>query len=160
MKKIGTLSRFFVVFLAAVIALPCFAGLPQASAQEYVPDLIPVQEYGDYSFKVYDDGTVEIVDYNGRETDVVIPVELDGNQVTTIGSEAFAYYKMASLTIPEGISVSGRAFEYCEITDEFSLPDGISIGIRAFEYAELPKTVVIPEGAVLEGDCFSYCEDL
>lgn len=160
MKKTGTLCRFLIVFLAVLIALPGFAGLPQASAQEYVPDRTPVQEYGDYSFKVYDDGTVEIVDYNGQETDVVIPTELDGNQVTTIGNSAFAYYQMASLTIPEGISVSARAFEYCKITDELSLPAGINIGIRAFEYAELPKVVVIPEDAVLSGDCFSYCEDL
>ena len=160
MKKTGTLCRFFVVFLSVLIALPGIAGLPQASAQEYVPDRTPVQEYGDYSFKVYDDGTVEIVDYSGQDTDVVIPTELDGNLVTTIGSSAFAYYQMASLTIPEGIGVSGRAFEYCKITDELSLPAGINIGIRAFEYAELPKVVVIPEDAVLSGDCFSYCEDL
>lgn len=160
MKKTKTLSRFLILFLAVLVALPGFAGLPQASAQEYVPDRTPVQEYGDYSFKVYDDGTVEIVDYSGQETDVVIPAELDGNKVDTIGSSAFAYYEMASLTIPEGIRVSGRAFEYCKITDELSLPDGISIGIRAFEYAELPKVVVIPEGAVLDGSCFSYCEDL
>ena len=161
MKKIIALcSRFLFIFLAVLIALPGLAGRAQASAQEYVPDLTPVQECGDYSYKVYTDGTVEIVDYNGQEADVMIPAELDGERVTVIGSEAFAYYEMSSLTIPDGIDVSGRAFEYCKITEALNLPAGIAIGIRAFEYAELPKTVFIPEDAVLEGDCFSYCENL
>lgn len=158
--KKQNLSRVLPVFLAVLIALPGFAGRTQASAQEYVPDRTPVQECGDYSYKAYSDGTVEIVEYNGQEADVVIPEELDGKRVNVIGSEAFAYYEMASLIIPEGIDVSGRAFEYCKITGSLNLPAGAAIGIRAFEYAELPKTVVIPEGAVLEGDCFSYCEDL
>ena len=161
MKKIIALcSRFLFIFLAVLIALPGLAGRAQASAQEYVPDLTPVQEYGDYSYKVYTDGTVEIVDYNGQESDVMIPSELGGERVTVIGSEAFAYYEMSSLTIPEGVDVSGRAFEYCKITEALNLPAGVAIGVRAFEYAELPKTVFIPEGAVLEGDCFSYCENL
>ena len=118
MKKIIALcSRFLFIFLAVLIALPGLAWRAQASAQEYVPDLTPVQEYGDYSYKVYTDGTVEIVDYNGQEADVMIPSELGGERVTVIGSEAFAYYEMSSLTIPEGVDVSGRAFEYCKITE-------------------------------------------
>ncbi len=158
-NNVRTLRRFLFLFLAVLIAMPGLAGQPRAFAQEYEPDRTPVLTCGDYDYKVYDDSVV-IVEYNGRETDVVIPAELDGNQVTTVGSEAFAYYEMDSLTIPEGIIVSGRAFEYCSIDKALSLPEGIVIRGRAFEYAELPKTVVIPEGAVLEDDCFAYCEEL
>lgn len=158
--KFGTMCRFFFILFVFMTVLPAFAGPLQASAQEYVPDRTPVRECGDYAYKVYNDGTVEIVEYSGQEADVVIPAELDGLRVTMVGSQAFAYYEMASLTIPEGISVSGRAFEYCTITDALALPAGIDIRLRAFEYASLPKAVMIPEGAVVGGDSFSYCENL
>ena len=155
-----SLCRFSVVFLAVLLLISGFAGGTQASAREYVPDTTPVQVSGNYAYKLYTGGTLEIVDYSGQEADIVIPSELAGNPVTTVGSEAFAYYEMKSLTIPEGVSVSGRAFEYCEISDFLSLPKGIVIETRAFEYASLPEAVVIPEDARIDGDCFSYCEDL
>lgn len=117
-------------------------------------------ESGDYSYELLDDDTAFIVDYNGEETDIEIPSELDGHEVAEIGKQAFAYYEMASLDIPDGITVSGRAFEYSVITDSINLPEEITIRGRAFEYAELPQTMTIPEGAVVEGDSFSYCEDL
>lgn len=159
-KSFGTLHRVFFLFLVFAVALPAFVWHSQASAQEYQPDPTPVQECGDYAYKLYSDGTLEIVDYSGQESDIVIPTELDGNRVTMVGSDAFDYCEMASLTIPEGIIVTGRAFQYCVITDALTLPAGIDISVRAFEYAELPKAVVIPEGAVIGGDCFSYCEKL
>ena len=159
MKKI-TRTLLCILLLLALFAAPCSAGLSQASAQEYVPDRTPVQKDGDYSFKVYEDGTVIIVDYSGNEQDIVIPAELGGNTVTEIGSEAFAYQEMNSLIIPEGIRVSGRAFEYCEISEYLGLPAGITVETRAFEYADLPDAVTIPEGAVISGDSFSYCEGL
>ncbi len=159
-KNVRLLRRFLFLFLAVLVALPGFAGQTQAFAQEYVPDTTPVLTSGDYAYKVYDDGSVEIVEYNGRETDLVIPEELDGKRVTAVGDQAFSYCDLDSLTIPEGISVGGRAFEYCSIEKTLSLPEGIVIRGSAFDYAELPKSVVIPEGAVLSGDCFAYCEDV
>lgn len=155
-----TLCRSSAALFAVLLAVSGLAGGTQATAREYVPDPTPVQVSGNYSYKLYTGGTLEIVDYNGREADVVIPAELDGNPVTTVGSEAFAYYEMKSLTIPEGVSVSGRAFEYCEINDSLSLPAGAVIENRAFEYAALPDAVVIPEDAVISGDSFAYCEEL
>jgi hypothetical protein len=157
MKKISrTLCSFCFILLAAVWLI----GLPRASAQEYWEQPKEVFESGDYSYELLDDGTAVIVDYEGEETDIEIPDALDGHEVSEIGMQAFSYYEMASLTIPEGINVSGRAFEYCVITDSISLPAEITIRGSAFEYAELPQTMTIPEGAVVEGDCFSYCEDL
>ncbi len=159
-NRTGTLQRTLLLLLALILILPGLAGRTRAAAQEYVPDLTPVQYCGDYAYKVCNDSSVEIVEYKGLEPDIIIPEELDGNRVTSIGDEAFAYYKMDSLIVPEGISIGGRAFEYCVVRKVFSLPAGVVIRNRAFEYAELPKAVVIPEGALLEGDCFSYCEDL
>ena len=44
-NKTALCSRFLFIFLAVLIALPGLAGRAQASAQEYVPDLTPVQEF-------------------------------------------------------------------------------------------------------------------
>lgn len=152
--------RCLAAILTVLTVLAGFIGSPRAWAQEYIPDTTPVSVSGDYSYKVYEGGEVEIVEYNGQERNIVIPTELDGNTVTLIGDEAFSYYEMESLTIPAGIRVNGRAFQYCEIEKLLSLPVGIQIGIRAFEYASLPDTVLIPEEAVISGSSFSYCEDL
>lgn len=157
-KNVRTL--FPVLLIAAVFTVPGILGQPRAAAQEYVPDRTPVRESGDYSYKVYDDGAVVIVEYRGEDAHIEIPAELDGNIVTSIGGEAFAYQEMDSLTIPEGISVTGRAFEYCEILESLTLPAGVVIQSRAFEYADLPEAVILPEDALIEGDAFSYCEDL
>ena len=157
MKKIvRTLCSFCFISLAAVWLI----GIPKASAQEYWEPPKEVHISGDYSYELLDDDTVFIVDYDGEETDLEIPGELDGFEVSEIGDQAFSYYEMSSLVIPEGVTVSGRAFDYCVITDSVSLPEEITIRGRAFEYAELPPTMTIPEGAVVEGDSFSYCEDL
>ncbi len=68
-------------------------------------------------FTYYDDGheTVEIIDYNGYETQLDIPAEIDGKTVDIIGYDAF--YDCPSLktvTIPKSVvSIERNAFGYC-----------------------------------------------
>ncbi|MBO5555655.1 MAG: leucine-rich repeat domain-containing protein, partial [Oscillospiraceae bacterium] len=136
-------------------------GLPgRGYAKEYVPELLPQQECGDYVYEKNADDTVTIVAYNGEETQVEVPDALDGYPVSAIADQAFAYYEMDSLDLPAGITVTSRAFEYCVIRESLTLPAGIKINSRAFEYADLPPVLRIPEGAALSGNCFSYCEQL
>lgn len=42
-------------------------------------------EYGDYYFKINDEGTATITKYIGSEEEVVIPTEINGIKVTAIG---------------------------------------------------------------------------
>ena len=44
---------------------------------------------GDFLYKILMDNTVEITEYNGTATELVIPNELDGYKVSSIGYRAF-----------------------------------------------------------------------
>ena len=63
------------------------AGLREAGfAEDYTEDVVePLGDeltYGDFSYTVKEDRTVEITGYSGTETDVEIPSEIDGMSVT------------------------------------------------------------------------------
>ena len=55
---------------------------------------------GDYEYDVLSNGTVEITYYDGYSTSVVIPSQIDGKTVTSIGDYAFEDVDLKSVTIP------------------------------------------------------------
>ena len=150
-----------ILVLAAFFAQLGVRGIFPAYATEYIPEPVTIYDCGDYSYRLESNGTAVITDYHGEAEEIVLPTELDGYPVSAVGDNAFAYYDMTRLEIPKGIGrITGRAFQYCTVTDSFSLPRDIVLEIRAFEYAFLPDFVTIPKGAVIGGDCFSYCEGM
>lgn len=81
-----------------------------------------------------ENGTIE--EYFGEETDVVIPSEIDGVPVTTIGEGAFAYCKfIESITIPESVTkIEDFAFEECtSLTDINIESNSVTIGSDVFK---------------------------
>jgi len=132
------------------------------------------------------DGTLEITEYTGDIADVVIPEEIGGVAVTSIGSYAFyesniSKVHIQSIVIPEGVTKIGdRAFCYCNslmsvelpstlktlgegVFDncpftEITLPEGIeSIGSRAFTYCDL-TTINLPDSLTyIADDAFDGC---
>ena len=56
---------------------------------------------GDFECVVLEDGTTEIIRYNGAAEDLEVPDKLDGHAVTSIGNTAFAYRDMSSITLPK-----------------------------------------------------------
>lgn len=74
MKKI----RAIAVMLVMTVIL---AQLPMLSAS--------ADTYGDFSYMVLSDGTAAITGCSGKATDVVIPSEINGYTVTSIGSSVF-----------------------------------------------------------------------
>ncbi len=69
-----------------------------------------------YEVNYWYDSTVRITEFNGTETDVVIPSTIDGKRVTRIGDEAFsACTSLTSVTIPDSVtSIDWFAFYGCK----------------------------------------------
>ena len=85
--------------------------------------------YGDFEYRVLDDGTVEITDYNGWEAEKVdIPEKIDGKSVTRIGANAFEYCSnITSITIPDSVtSIYSYAFRYCTSLKSITIPGSVT----------------------------------
>ena len=102
---------------------------------------------GDYEYEVLYDGTVSITKYNGSDTDVIIPSEIDGKKVTSIGDAAFENSSIVSVVIPDGVKELGwRAFASCRNLEKVTMPDGVrDMGICVFEGCAV-KELTISEG--------------
>ena len=96
--------------------------------------------YGDYHYELRSDGTVQITKYIGDDVDVVIPNEIKGKKVTSIGAWAFEEYiqgpgfNIKSVVIPDTVtSIGSEAFGNCENLKKVTLPSSVtSIGTYAF----------------------------
>ena len=169
-RPAASLSRRMTCVLAALLLITAVSSASafawksgNTASEEVDPNWVPPAVYTsgdyDYIFNEDDGETISIADYHGKEENIIIPTELDGYAVTGIGTEAFSYVKMKSLTVPEQISSIGyRAFEYCTVSESFTLPKNIRIGMNAFAYASLPEIIIIPEGAQVGSCAFSYCK--
>lgn len=128
---------------------------------------------------------ITITGYVGDKTEVVIPGEINGKKVTTIGDRAFGECtSLTSVTIPEGVtSIGDDAFSLCVKLTSISLPKSLtsigswgfsatgltsitipenvrSIGCEAF-YACKLKKVVLPEGITrISSRTFAMCSNL
>jgi len=111
---------------------------------------------------VLEDGGVMITGYVEEPSgELVIPAELDGYPVTSIGANLFIENEtIVSVTIPIGVKrIEEGAFYYCDSLETAILPDGLlEIGESAFEsclsltYIEIPESVEeIGNGAFSDG---------
>lgn len=72
---------------------------------------------GDYEYKLLEDNTIAITRYNGSETDVIVPTEIDGYKVSTVGGGAYINNVFESITIPDGITrINEYSFFFSTIT--------------------------------------------
>ena len=114
--------------LAAIMAFSAFSALPvtagaaeidgkaEAGAQQQAVTVSATQDEATvFDYKVLEDGTAEITDYTGKGTELVVPSEIDGYKVTSIGNYAFAYCKsITSATIGKSVTNIGfGAFHNC-----------------------------------------------
>ena len=106
---------------------------------------------------------ITITGYVGDKTEVVIPGEINGKKVTTIGDRAFGECtSLTSVTIPEGVtSIGDDAFELCVNLTSISLPKSLtSIGSWGFSATGL-TSITIPENVRSIGcDAFFSCSKL
>ena len=146
-----------MLLLAALLALGTICAL----AEEAEPT---VYTSGEWECVLREDGTAEIKGYNGSDTELNIPAQMEGRAVTVIGRAAFR--NCASLTavrIPSSVTTIGEyAFYKCSALSTIHCPDSVAvIGRRAFFGCQSLSIFRVPDSVVSIGsDAFSSCESL
>ncbi len=136
------------VILATIIAFAALAtGTDAVTANESTASAQNVS--GDYEYNILDDATVEITKYTGKNTDVVIPSEINGTKVTKINKYAFSgNSSLENVTIPDSVTEIGdQAFVFCGSTSinvdknntAYSSQDGILYNKDKTELIRYPK---------------------
>jgi len=123
---------------------------------------------GDLTYKIAD-GQVTITDcYFEAEGELVIPAEIEGLPVTSIGRSVWGgafsgCESLTSITIPDSVtSIGDEAFRYCTSLTSITIPEGVkSIGPWAFYGCSSLTSITIPEGVKSIGDgAFQSCSRL
>lgn len=109
-------------------------------------------ETGDFIYTL-SNGEVTITRYTGEGGDVVIPSEIEGYPVTTIGNDAFfSNTSITNVTIPYGVtSIGDFAFGGCSALTRVTIPDSVTnIDLHAFCGTAL-TSILIPISVVNMG---------
>ena len=82
--------------------------------------------YKEYTYTVRDNGTVQIVKYDGDKKSCTVPSKIDGMAVSVIGSHAFSGCKeLQSLTIPGSVrDLHECAVSYCPKLKSLTIKEG------------------------------------
>ena len=174
-------KKLLSVFTAAALSLSCFIAVPIVSqAVEYTSGDYAYSRYksltwvqtdpveytsGDYTYTLEYGGT--ITGYNGSDTNVVIPSELDGNTVLTIGYGAFKdNTNITSVVIPYTVqTISSYSFQNCSNLSKVDLGNGVSnLSSCCFQNCDSLTSINIPAsmttGAAKAGFPFKDCDAL
>jgi len=142
--------------LAGIMAV-CFMGSVTAIPENIVPvvSVTTSAETAEYTEGTYEQLTyknygdyIEISGCDESATEVVIPAEIDGLPVTSIGEQAFpGCSKLTSVTIPDSITSIGEyAFSSCVKLTSVTIPDSVkSIGNAAFYGCTNLSSVTLPK---------------
>lgn len=89
-------------------------------------------------------GGIEILRYNGCETNIQIPGIIDGNNVVSIDSTFDGFYELESVIVPEGINYITGAFYGCENLKKVMLPQSLKSVVYAFNCCFSLENINIP----------------
>ena len=133
-----------------------------SGTEQYQPSFITDGEENGYVYAIRG-GNAYIVDYQGGETDVVLPAALGGHPVKGVEVRAFIGTNIISVTVPDGIDyVASEAFAYCEnlLTVVFEGAN-TTIGDWAFSGCEQLAEVTLPSSLkTLSAGAFAECINL
>ncbi|MBQ2798208.1 MAG: leucine-rich repeat protein [Ruminiclostridium sp.] len=122
------------------------------------------ETYGDYTYTILSDGTVEITAYTGSAAEITIPSTIDSKTVTSIGEKAF--YNCTAITsvdIPDSVTcISDRAFTGCTALTVIDMGKGVTtIGDFAFRGCSALMSIDTGAGVTEIGEyAFAYCSSL
>lgn len=153
------MKKKIVAFMMAFALAACSVASPAGSVTVWAEER-QVTTY--FEYKITGDGSIRITGCIGGSRELVIPSEIDGKRVTSIGAHAFGdCFGLRSVTIPGSVtSIGEEAFSYCDLTSVI-IPEGVtSIGSGAFRNCNL-RSVTIPRSVTGIGErAFSNCGEL
>ena len=120
---------------------------------------------GDFSYTT-DGSSITITGYTGEDPALVIPAEIDGLPVTSIGMNAFwGRTDLTSVTFPASITAIGTSSFYnCSALAEVTFSDpceSLNIGMEAFHNCDALTQLVLPVGLTTMGHrAFGNCDAL
>ena len=159
------LKRIFAMAMSTVMTISCFSAF-NVNAEEFIFEnpILKTMDYkitpdGKYIYNILDDGNIEIVRYTGQNNYVIVPSEIDGKTVTTIGYMNIDSPGDIAGGIGDG-SVAG-AFENCSVRD-IELPNTITkIDDYAFAYSKYLYNIKFSKNLTDIGEfAFFKCENL
>ena len=159
-KKITALILAAMLAVSSSAAMAVTVSAEEDTAVAYSSS--DTKSWGDYDYQVLDDGTVEIMHYKGSDNNLVIPSEIDGKKVTSIG-DLYSNKDIISVEIPNSVtSIGGLAFYDCTNLTEVKIPNSVtSIGARAFENCTSLTNIEIPDSVTsIGGSAFYGCTNL
>ena len=155
-KRAKRMLSVILVFLMTITTFTSLAVVNAPTAEAKV-----VTDYtDDFGYYLIDNNTVEIISYEGNNSDVVIPSSIDGKTVVSIGEHAFYSKTIKSIVIPDTVTtICDSAFLRCyNLTDIVFSNNLKSIGKNAFSDCEDLNTLKFPESIEEIGDyAFSGC---
>lgn len=152
MKK----GRLIKGLLVVVLLLPMAMGL-------LVPGTYMASETEDAFEYIEEDGQITIKRYLGSDELVIVPSEIDGKPVGTIGDKAFEESEVREVTLSEGITSIGLyAFRRCSNLESIRIPHSVDRieGLAFYECKSL-REITIPHGVTsIESSTFTRCTSL
>ncbi len=133
------MKKFLVMVLA--VMLICVGIISVSSAENNL-----------FTYTKLDDGTIEITKTDRKIKDGVIPAEIDGLKVTSIGSSALIYCEnLTDVVIPDTVKViKVAAFRGCKNLKTVTIPNSVTtIEEAAFcDCAKLTSFIIAPDHPV------------
>lgn len=142
------MKKRIVTILLAVTVLTGTVFHPITEMQVFADATAKPEEMksGDYRYAVLGDGTAQITGYTGKDGNLILPAQIDGKTVTSIGAQAFSMkWKLTNVVIPKSVkSIGWKAFSECTGLKSVSVPEGVStIGNGAFSSCISLENIVI-----------------
>ncbi len=126
-------------------------------------DFVAEGQNDEFSYEIYDT-YIKVTKYISEDVEAVIPEEIDGRPVTTIGSLCFYQTtEIVSVEIPDSVTVIESQAFYCATKlVSVEIPDSVEkIGERAFAWCSSLQSVSLGTGVEeISNYCFNSCVSL